>query len=168
MTKHVDLRMIERPVEAALTAIEASLDKAASSLDQADLVPASAKERLQAAVATGKAGLKGICKLKHEALDYAETSLSAHMAASQAVAQATSLTEVLAVLQDYLQTAYHDALAQGSKLTAIALTATGDVAQPATPANECSRQQLAVEHRLAAHHRQAGSPRFRLRPPSPR
>lgn len=130
MTDSIDLAIVERPIDTALTVVEACLETAVDSLGETGLVLDCAKGQLLAVAAAGKAGLDGTRKLNQEMMRYATTSFDSHLATGRAVMDAMSLEDAVTIQRGYLEITYRDALVQGARLAAIALMATNDAVQP--------------------------------------
>ncbi|MGI9493275.1 MAG: phasin family protein [Geminicoccaceae bacterium] len=121
MATNIDLDMVMRPAETALTNVEQTLDRTADTVGQAGYLPVGIRDGVMACVAAGKANIDGARQMKQGLADYAKASIDANINAAKASLTAKSLDDAMAVQREHLMATMNDGLAQGSKLAELTL-----------------------------------------------
>lgn len=130
MAENIDLDMVMQPAEVALTNMEQVLDRTADSVGGAAYLPAGMRDGLMAMVAAGKANVDGARLMKQEVAGYAKASIDANVSAAKASMMATSLDDAMTVQRDHLTAMMNGGMAEGGKLTEMALAISEQATAP--------------------------------------
>ena len=130
MATNIDLDVVMRPAEVALTNVEQTLGRAADIVGQAGYLPAGMRDGMMAFVTAGKVNVDGVRQMKQGLADFAKASIQANVDAAKASLTARTLDDALTVQRDHLMAAMNDGFAQGGKLAELALTVSRKAAAP--------------------------------------